>query len=133
MGIGIVIDGRELHWTERKKVEKLGMRYVAFHWYCLFPEDKTFAKFLALIRENPDKKIFLHCRLGDDRVGMMIAAYRMADQHWTAEEAMREMQANGFTPIHRMICPRLAGYERSFPERYRTDPVFREPMSELAR
>jgi hypothetical protein len=64
---------------------------------------------------------------------MMIAAYRMADEHWTAEQAMREMQATGFTLSHHFICPRLAGYERSFPERYRTDPIFREPASALGK
>ena len=133
MGIGIVVDGRELHWGEGKKVKRLGMRYVHLPWYCLFPKDKVFAKFLALIRENPDKKIFVHCRLGDDRVAMMIAAYRMAVEHWTAEEAMREMQATGFSFAHHFICPRLARYERSFPERYRTDPIFRAPLSALAR
>ena len=131
MGIGIVVDGRELHWGEGKKVERLGMKYVHIPWYCLFPTDKVFAKFLAVIRENPDKKVFVHCRLGDDRVAMMVASYRMAVQHWTAEQAMREMQATGFSFSHHFLCPRLAGYERSFPERYRTDPIFREPASAL--
>lgn len=129
MGIGIVVDGRELHWGEGKKVERLGMKYVHIPWYCLFPTDKVFAQFLAVIREHPDKKIFVHCRLGDDRVAMMVASYRMAVQHWTAEQAMREMQATGFTVSHHFICPRLAGYERSFPERYKNDPIFRETIS----
>lgn len=124
MGIGVVVDGRELHWGEGKKVNRLGMQYVHLPWYCLFPKDKTFAQFLALIRDNPHKKIFVHCRLGDDRVAMMVAAYRMAVERWTAEEAMREMQSTGFTFSHHFICPRLARYERSFPERYRTDPIF---------
>lgn len=131
MGIGIIVDGRELHWGERKKVERLGMKYVHIPWYCLFPTDKVFAKFLAVIRENPHKKIFVHCRLGDDRVAMMVASYRMAVQHWTADQAMREMQATGFSFSHHFLCPRLAGYERSFPERYRTDPIFQEPASAL--
>lgn len=132
MGFAIIVDGRELHWTERRKVTRLGMRYVPLHWFCLFPSDKIMAKFLAIIRENPHKKIFIHCRLGDDRVGMMIAAFRMADQHWTTEQAMKEMEANGFTPRHHLICPRLAGYERNFPERYKTDPVFRANRSAAA-
>lgn len=129
MGFSIVIDERELHWTERRKVTRLGMRYVALRWFCLFPSDKVFAKFLAIIRQNPHKKIFVHCRLGDDRVGAMIATYRMVFEHWTAEQAMREMKVNGFNSFHRCcICPRLAGYERSFPARYKTDPVFHATM-----
>jgi hypothetical protein len=31
-----------------------------------------------------------------DRTGRMIAAYRMAEQGWTAEEAKKEMEAYGF-------------------------------------
>lgn len=132
MGIAIVVDMREFHWTERKKVTRLGMRYVHIPWFCLFPKDKDFARFLALIRENPKRKIFVHCRLGDDRVGAMIAAYRMADAHWTEEQAMREMQANGFTPLHHCICPRLAPYVKSLPDRYKADPIFHAPVSQEA-
>jgi protein tyrosine/serine phosphatase len=61
------------------------------------------ACFLQLIRENRDK-IFVHCRLGDYRVGMMIAAYRMAEQGWTADEAMREKKSDGFSFSHHFIC-----------------------------
>lgn len=130
MGFSIIIDERELHWTERGKVTRLGMQYVPIRWFCLFPNDKVFAKFLGVIRENPHKKIYVHCRLGDDRVGAMIAAYRMAFEHWTAEKALEEMEANGFNSFHRCcICPRLAGYVRSFPSRYKTDPVFRAPVN----
>ena len=83
MGIHIVVDtGRSQR--DKKPIERLGMRYVALPWYCPFPKDDVFARFLPLIRENPDKKIFVHCRLGNDRTGMMIAAYRMGAQGWTA-------------------------------------------------
>ena len=76
-----------------------------------------------MLRDNPNKKVFVHCRLGDDRTGMMIAAYRMAEG-WRANDAMREMQAFGFSRAHRLICPRLAGYEHSFPKRLKNDPAF---------
>jgi hypothetical protein len=56
---------------------------------------------------------------------MMIAAYRMAEQGWTAEEAMQEMKAEGFTASHHFICPGLARYEKSFPRRYKNNPAFR--------
>src|SRR5262249_38710721 len=63
--------------------------------------------------------------LGDDRVGMMIAAYRMAEEGWTPDDAMKEMQAFGFTASHHLICPCLAHYENSFPRRYQNNPEFR--------
>ena len=126
MGIGIVVDLRGARKREHDLVTKLGMKYVAIPWHCPFPKDKVFAEFLTLIRQNPEKKVFVHCRLGDDRVGMMIAAYRMAEQGWTAEEAKKEMRASGFTTSHHLICPGLSGYEATFPQRYKTSPAFQD-------
>jgi protein tyrosine phosphatase (PTP) superfamily phosphohydrolase (DUF442 family) len=115
MGIDIVVDGRLTgDKKEDKAVTKLGMKFVPIPWHCLYPRDEVFARFLALIRDNPDKKIFVHCRYGDDRTGMMIAAYRMAMQGWTWQEARKEMDKFGF---HHTVCASLLRYEKEFPER----------------
>jgi tyrosine-protein phosphatase SIW14 len=125
MGVAIVVDfGRSPR--DEKQTRKLGMEYVTIPWHCPFPKDEAFAKFLKLVKENPDKKIFAHCRLGDDRTGMMIAAYRMGTQGWSADEAMNEMKQFGFSEAHHFICPGLAGYERSFPERFKKNKGFDE-------
>jgi len=126
MGVSIVVDARERGIEqERKQVTKLGMGYVPLPWYCFHPEDAKIAQFLALLRENGSKKVFVHCQTGEDRTGMMIAAYRMAEQGWTAEQAMMEMEAYGFTSLHRLICPGLSSYETTFPQRFKTSPAFR--------
>ena len=122
MGVNTIIDVR-LTGADKEKVEaeKLGMQVIALPWHCLFPKDDPIAKFLTYLREHPDKKVFVHCRYGDDRTGMMIAAYRMAVQGWTAEEAQQEMDKFGF---HHVICASLVGYEKSFPERLKKNPAF---------
>jgi len=125
MGIDIVVDvGRSRR--DEEQITQLGMRYVSFPWYCPFPKDEVFARFLKLMKENPDKKIFVHCRLGDDRTGMMIAAYRMGLQGWSAEQALKEMNYFGYTAVHHAMCPELARYERHFPERLKKNPAFRD-------
>ncbi len=86
MGVNIVVDLRGSRDSERKIVTHLGMQYVALPWQCSFPKDKTFAQFLTLLRKNRGKKIFVHCRLGDDRTAMMIASYRMAEEGWSADK-----------------------------------------------
>jgi tyrosine-protein phosphatase SIW14 len=130
MGVQIVVDLRGDRDGERKEVTSLGMQYVPMHWECSFPKDRTFAEFLTLIRKNPGKKIFVHCRVGDDRTGMMIAAYRMADEGWSPKQAMKEMTEYGFNlPHRRLICPRLSEYEEHFPERFATKPEFEELRS----
>jgi tyrosine-protein phosphatase SIW14 len=123
-GVDVVVDLRGNRQSERAQVESLGIEYVAIPWHCPFPHDETFARFLTMMRANASRKVFVHCRLGDDRVGMMVAAYRMAEQGWTAEQAMNEMKASGFSRLHHLICPGLAAYERKFPERFRTRPAF---------
>lgn len=133
LGINIIVDLRGVNATERRQVTKLGMRYVPIPWHCPFPHDKDFVRFLRLLHDNPGKKVFVHCRLGDDRTGMMIASYRMAEQGWTAAQAAREMRAYGFTPLHHLICPCLAGYEEKFPERLKDDPELRALSSAQAK
>jgi hypothetical protein len=127
MGINIVVDLRGSRDSERKIVTHLGIRYVALPWHCSFPRDKVFAQFLTLLRNNPGKKVFVHCRLGDDRTGMMIASYRMAQQGWSAEKAEKEMEKFGFSFTHRrLICPGLSSYEEKFPQRFKSSPAFRD-------
>ena len=127
MGVSIVVDmrgGQSEH--EKTAVEELGMDYVSIPWHCPFPSDEPFIKFLKLIEQNPGKKIFVHCRLGDDRTGLAIATYRIAEEGWSADEAMKEMELFGFRNVHRVICPALAHYEKEFPTHLKTNPKFQE-------
>jgi protein tyrosine phosphatase (PTP) superfamily phosphohydrolase (DUF442 family) len=125
-GIDIVVDTRgNRSSSEGKVVRRYGMQYVAIPWHCPFPNDDVFVRFLKVVRENPRKKIFVHCRLGDDRTGMMIASYRMAAEGWSADEAMTEMQRFGFSYAHHFICPRLASYEKNFTTHLRSNPAFK--------
>jgi protein tyrosine phosphatase (PTP) superfamily phosphohydrolase (DUF442 family) len=95
-GVGLVVSLRGESKVERAEVEKLGMLYVTIPWHCAYPKDRQVAEFLKVGRANADKKIFVHCRLGVDRTGLMIASYRIAEQGWTAARAHREMTAFGF-------------------------------------
>ncbi len=124
MDVRIVVDLRGDRKNERAIVTKLGMRYVPAYWFCMRPKDADFAQFLELLRKNGDKKVFVHCNTGIDRTGMMVASYRIAEQGWTAERAMKEMKAFGFNRFHETICAGLASYEKSFPRRYESDPAF---------
>ena len=127
LGVDIVVDMRGGRQQKEKKIaRKLGMRYISIPSHCPFPTDKPWAHFLTVIRDNPGRKIFVHCRLGDDRTGMAIASYRMADEGWTPAEAMKEMQTFGFTGPHHAICPRMEDYVESFPRRLRYDDAFRD-------
>lgn len=129
MGVEIVVDLRgSANETENRNATKLGLQYISIPSHCPFPSDEPWARFLKVMEENRGKKVFVHCRLGDDRTGMAVAAYLMAEQGWSPEEALKEMREFGFNTWHRMICPGLEHYEEKFPERLRTAPAF-QPLS----
>ena len=124
-GVQIVVDQRGSRDNERKVVTELGMEYVPMPWFCLKPRDEVFAEFLQLLRKNPGKKVFVHCRVGDDRTGAMIAVYRMAEEGWPVEKAQEEMKRFHYNFVHRhLICPPLEDYVEKFPERFKTSPAF---------
>jgi hypothetical protein len=71
------------------------MRYVSIRLSGIWPpEDHQVARFLALLDDPTQGPIYVHCRRGYDRVGMVIAAYRIAHDHWTNQQALDE--ADGF-------------------------------------
>lgn len=126
MGVNIVVDLRDGSEGkfEEQVVTQSGMKFVAIPWTCTKPQDDVFAKFLTVLRDNPEKKVFVHCHVGIDRTGMMIASYRMSEQGWTADEALREMRAFGFSTFHQFMCYGLESYEQRFPTVVSSSPAF---------
>lgn len=125
LGIAIVVDlhnrGQQQQ-RERLAVESNGMRYLSLPASpTAGPSDEQIAAFLLLLRENSGRKIFVHCKRGADRTGVMIAAFRMAEEHWTPRQARAEMRAFHF---HRIWLPAMRHRVRDFPKNYANNPVF---------
>lgn len=125
LGISTIVDLRsegpdKVAW-ERHQVESLGMRFVHIPltgWSP--PTDEQVAEFLALFHSNPQQKIFVHCRLGEDRTGVFVATYRMALEKWTPEQAMKEMYFFGFNGF---LHPAMKTFVRGFPTRLSSSPL----------
>jgi len=125
LGIAIVVDlhnqGAERQ-RERLAVESRGMRYVNLPASATQgPTGAQIAQFLQLLRDNPGRKIFVHCKHGADRTGVMIAAFRMAWEDWTPAQAMAEMHAFHF---HSFWLSAMRHTVRTFPQTYEGSPVF---------
>jgi rhodanese/phosphatase family protein len=60
MHIAVVVDLRGNRKGERDTVTALGMQYVPIPWFCMRPKDIVIGQFLSLLRDNPNKKIFVH-------------------------------------------------------------------------
>lgn len=60
------------------------------------PKDADVVKFLQMATDPSKQPVFVHCRQGVDRTGLMIAAYRIVIQGWNKDEALAEMKQIGF-------------------------------------
>ena len=124
LGISYVVDlrnhGRDAD-RERHEVESRGMHYVGIPSSgTRGPTLEQIAGFLLLVRGHPGQKVFVHCHRGADRTGVMVAAYRISAQHWTAEQARAEM-----LDFHAYRFLSAMGHTvRDFPGNYETNPAF---------
>jgi protein tyrosine/serine phosphatase len=100
LGIDIIVNFRnepQKIESERSRMDSLGVRYVSIPWRGKDdPNDIQVAAFLRLLRENPEKKVFVHCQCGSERTGVMSAAFRILEQGWTPTQALQEMETFGF-------------------------------------
>jgi protein tyrosine phosphatase (PTP) superfamily phosphohydrolase (DUF442 family) len=126
MGVGLVINFRqELSETalEKRQVESLGMSYIGIPWSAHDdPSNAQVAEFLDAIRAHPDTKIFVHCRHGADRTGVMVAAYRIAIEHEKVPDAISEMHRFHFDSFWH---PQLARYVKSLPDLLQSERAFK--------
>ena len=111
MGVGLIINFRENPSeiaSEKHLAESLGIEYIGIPWSAHDePSSADVVEFLDAIRAHPDTKIFVHCRHGADRTGLMVAAYRLAVEHRSVTDAMSEMKRFHFDGFWH---PKLARY-----------------------
>lgn len=103
MGIKTVLDlrGGAIHgpW-ERKLVEASGMRYISIGLSGVFaPTDQQIARILAVLEDSKQAPVFVHCKRGADRSGLVIACYRISHDHWTNTQALLEARQQGFSRL----------------------------------
>jgi tyrosine-protein phosphatase SIW14 len=125
LGVTTVVDLRgedpETRKREQKQAEKLGLHFVSIPisgWSP--PTNEQVARFLSLFRGEPAEKVFVHCRFGDDRTGVMVATYRMAVEKWAADQALKEMYFFGFNGFWH---PSMIQFVRAFPARLTSAPA----------
>ncbi len=126
LGVEIVVNLRhersEIE-AERRQIEALGLRYLSIPWSASHnPTSQQVAEFLALLRANSEKKVFVHCHYGADRTGVMVAVFRIAMQNWTSWQAITEMSAFHY---HHFWLPHLRRYVQNLPDRLVAEPALR--------
>jgi protein tyrosine/serine phosphatase len=98
----ITFEGRKkVVKAEKEAVEKAGMRFVESP-ITLFnlPDDDRIDDLLQIIANPKNHPVFVHCRAGRDRTGLMIALYRAEVQKWDPAHAWAEAMQNGFRKFY---------------------------------
>jgi len=95
MGIKTVVSLRYLG-SDQDSLKGLGLQHVQIHCNPFHPEEEDVVAFLKVVTEPGNQPVFVHCRQGIDRTGMMVAIYRVIIQDWAREKAIAEMKAMGF-------------------------------------
>jgi len=59
------------------------------------PQDARVRRILEIIVAPENGHVFIHCRSGVDRTGMIVAMYRMTNEGWNANDALAEANRDG--------------------------------------
>jgi protein tyrosine phosphatase (PTP) superfamily phosphohydrolase (DUF442 family) len=58
--------------------------------------DDHVVEVMRLLRATENGPFLIHCQHGADRTGLMSAMYRILEQDWTADEALKELTEGGY-------------------------------------
>ncbi len=96
---------------ERRLVEQLNLQWVNLPmWFWWRPSDEQIRRFLAVATDPANRPVFVHCRQGWNRAGIMVAVYRVVRHGWTLRQAYQEARRLGLVPWN-VVSRRLLFHE----------------------
>lgn len=101
-GVRSILSLQTFPWdivTERRRARDNAIEYRNVYTPALplAPSERRVKEALVTLADPALHPIFVHCRLGRDRTGMIVGLYRIYCQNWTPEAAWAEMLRFGFT------------------------------------
>lgn len=102
LGIKTIVNLRgtnESNQTEETEARAVGLRYFSTplrEW--ARPTDEQVDGILKILNDPENQPVFVHCRLGADRTGLVVAMYRITHDGWTGEQAKTEAKKYGLHP-----------------------------------
>lgn len=103
LGVRTIVNLRhepDLVQAEAAEAAQAGLRYFSVPMHGLGrPTGEQVARVQSLLLEPGNWPVFVHCKAGSDRTGVMIAYYRIAQAGWSAERAIKEALGFGMMKI----------------------------------
>ena len=103
LGVRTIVDLRDwsgISFVDRKRARAHGMRYHRISLGKLRgPTRATMNRILRILADPESGPVYVHCRRGSDRTGTVIACHRIANEGWTAEEAIAEARERGMIKL----------------------------------
>jgi protein tyrosine phosphatase (PTP) superfamily phosphohydrolase (DUF442 family) len=84
---------------ESSQAKKLGLRYYHFALGFNKPEQAKVEDILAVMTDPVNQPVFIHCRQGADRTGMLVGMYRRGWLGWSFPRTWTEMRHHHFKPF----------------------------------
>ena len=98
LGVKTVIDLQaDGQASEKGLVERAGMKFYRIPMTTSDrPSDSAVTQFLKIVNDPANQPVYVHCKGGRHRTGVMTAVYRMTNNGWTADKAYQEMKQYRF-------------------------------------
>ncbi len=101
--INFEFDEAAIKW-ERAEAKKYGIKYISRPMqYKVAPTDAEIDKILGMMQDPKNYPLYIHCRHGKDRTGIVSAIFNVEVLGWTPERAYKDMLDKGFARWHRAL------------------------------
>ena len=95
--VSFLPDPAESAWVVQSGMKYIHLPMRSSFFFADTPTKDQVRQFLEIVRDSTQYPAFIHCKAGKDRTSAMTAIYRMEACGWTADEAVEEMKAFGFS------------------------------------
>jgi protein tyrosine/serine phosphatase len=102
LGIKTIINLEEFH-VDNPPFNEFAL--VAYPMTVFAPDSGQVTMSLQAMRLSTNQPVYVHCQQGQDRTGLVCAAYRVKVQGWTVAQAWEEMQTYILSPIGEIWFP----------------------------
>lgn len=95
LGIRTIINLRAFN-DDEKEVRGTSLRTERTKILTWRVDDRHVVEVMRMLRKAENGPFLIHCQHGADRTGLMTAMYRMVEQNWTADDALKELTEGGY-------------------------------------